>query len=62
MTPALPERIAATPRQDVQSMHAQAIQPGAGLVELDAMENRFRLPPELQHELGARLTQVAINR
>jgi histidinol-phosphate aminotransferase len=43
-------------------MHAQAIQPGAGLVELDAMENPFRLPPELQHELGARLTQVAINR
>ena len=31
-------------RQDVQSMHAYAIQPSAGLVKLDAMENPFRLP------------------
>ena len=44
-----------TIRQDVQSMHAYAIQPSAGLVKLDAMENPFRLPPELQRELGERL-------
>jgi histidinol-phosphate aminotransferase len=48
MTPTLPERIAATLRPDVLSMHAYAIQASAGLVELDAMESPFRLPPELQ--------------
>ncbi|WP_119291580.1 histidinol-phosphate transaminase [Azohydromonas sediminis] len=60
--PTLAERIARTIRQDVQSMHAYAIQPSAGLVKLDAMENPFRLPPELQRELGERLARVAINR
>jgi histidinol-phosphate aminotransferase len=58
----LPERIQHTIRQDVHSMHAYAIQPSAGLTKLDAMENPFGLPPELQAELGARLGRVAINR
>lgn len=49
-------------RRDVQSMHAYAVQPSAGLVKLDAMENPFRLPPALQRELGERLGAVAINR
>ena len=49
-------------RQDIQSMHAYAIQDSAGLIKLDAMENPFTLPPELQSELGARLGSVAINR
>ena len=43
-------------------MHAYAIQPSAGFVKLDAMENPFRLPPALQRELGERLGRVAINR
>ncbi|MGA0609761.1 histidinol-phosphate transaminase [Caldimonas sp. KR1-144] len=59
---ALNQRITATVRQDVQSMHGYAIQPSAGFVKLDAMENPFRLPPELQRELGERLGRVAINR
>jgi len=58
----LEHRLRATIRQDVASMHAYAIQPSAGLVKLDAMENPFRLPPELQRELGERLGRVAINR
>jgi len=58
----LEQRITATVRQDVQSMHAYAIQPSAGFVKLDAMENPFRLPSELQRELGERLGRVAINR
>jgi len=58
----LADRIRSTIRQDVASMHAYAIQPSAGLVKLDAMENPFRLPPELQRELGERLAKVAINR
>ncbi len=49
-------------RQDIQSMHAYAIQHSVGMVKLDAMENPFTLPPELQAELGARLGAVAINR
>jgi histidinol-phosphate aminotransferase len=56
------QRIAQTFRQDVQSMHAYAIQPSAGMLKLDAMENPFELPPELKVRLGERLAQVAINR
>ena len=56
------DRIKSTIRQDVQSMHAYAIQPSAGLIKLDAMENPFALPPELQRALGERLGRVAINR
>ena len=49
-------------RQDVQSMHAYAVQDSTGMLKLDAMENPHRLSPELQAELGRRLGAVAINR
>lgn len=49
-------------RQDVQSMHAYAIQPSTGMVKLDAMENPHRLPAALQDELGKRLGALALNR
>ena len=49
-------------RQDVQSMHAYAVQDSAGFIKLDAMENPFTLPAHLQTKLGERLGQVAINR
>ena len=49
-------------RQDIQSMHAYAIQPSEGLVKLDAMENPHRLPPELQAQLGRRLGALPLNR
>ena len=49
-------------RQDVQSMHGYAIQPSAGMVKLDAMENPHRLSPQLQAELGRRLGALALNR
>jgi histidinol-phosphate aminotransferase len=62
MSTDLAARIARTIRQDVQSMHAYAVQPSAGLVKLDAMENPYRLPPALQRALGERLAGVAINR
>ena len=58
----LQQRLQRVVRQDVQSMHAYAIQPSAGLIKLDAMENPFRLPEGLQRELGNRLGRVAINR
>lgn len=49
-------------RQDVQGMHAYAIQDARGLIKLDAMENPYGLPPALQQELGRRLGAVALNR
>ena len=49
-------------RRDVQSMHAYAIQPSAGMVKLDTMENPFRLPPALRDDLGRSLADVALNR
>ncbi|MBL8361392.1 MAG: histidinol-phosphate transaminase [Rubrivivax sp.] len=58
----LDERIRATVRQDVASMHAYAIQDSRGLLKLDAMENPYSLPEALQRELGERLGRAAINR
>ena len=58
----LQERLKKLVRQDIQSMHAYAIQDSTGLVKLDAMENPFRLSEALQKELGERLGRVAINR
>lgn len=58
----LQDRIRGVIRQDVQSMHGYAIQPSAGFVKLDAMENPFTLPPELQRALGERLGRLEINR
>ncbi|MBI5259298.1 MAG: histidinol-phosphate transaminase [Burkholderiales bacterium] len=49
-------------RHDIQDMHAYAVQPSAGLVKLDTMENPHRLPAALQQALGERLGRVAINR
>ena len=43
-------------------MHAYAIQDSTGLIKLDAMENPFALPPELQQALGERLARAPINR
>ena len=49
-------------RQDVQSMHAYAVQDSAGMVKLDAMENPHRLPAAMQAHLGQRLGSLAVNR
>jgi histidinol-phosphate aminotransferase len=49
-------------RADVQGMHGYAVQPSAGMVKVDTMENPFTLPPELRRQLGERLAEVALNR
>ena len=49
-------------RQDIQSMHAYAVQDSAGMVKLDAMENPHRLPAAMQAHLGQRLGALALNR
>ena len=58
VSPQLMQRI----RQDVQSMHAYAIQDSVGMVKLDAMENPHRLSADLQKALGERLGALALNR
>ena len=58
----LDQRLSRHIRQDLQSMHGYAVQPSAGLVKLDTMENPFRLPEPLQRALGERLAGVALNR
>ena len=62
MSATLLERMNRVVRQDVQGMHGYAVQPSAGMVKVDTMENPFRLPQPLRVELGERLAQVALNR
>lgn len=57
--PSLIERII---RDDVRAMGAYHVADSHGLVKLDAMENPYRLPPELRAQLAARLGEVALNR
>ena len=62
MTTTLADRMSRFLRADVQGMHGYAVQPSAGLVKVDTMENPFRLPPALRRALGERLAEVALNR
>jgi histidinol-phosphate aminotransferase len=62
MSGTLDDRMKRVIRQDIRSMHGYAVQPSAGLVKLDTMENPFRLPGALREELGRRLAEVALNR
>ena len=56
VSPQLLQRI----RQDIQSMHAYAIQDSVGMVKLDAMENPYTLPHALQVELGHELANTVL--
>jgi histidinol-phosphate aminotransferase len=58
----LAARMARVLRVDVQDMHGYAVQPSAGMVKLDTMENPYQLPAELRRQLGERLAEVALNR
>ena len=62
MSTSLADRMKRVLRADVQGLHGYAVQPSAGLVKVDTMENPFTLPPELRQQLGARLAEVALNR
>ncbi|PWW48565.1 histidinol-phosphate transaminase [Melaminivora alkalimesophila] len=60
-----PDRLAAALariRPDVRAMQAYHVAPSDGLLKMDAMENPFGLPPELQDALGERLGRLALNR
>ena len=58
----LADRMSRVLRADVQGLHGYAVQPSAGFIKVDTMENPFRLPPGLRHALGVRLGEVALNR
>ncbi|GAA0755787.1 histidinol-phosphate transaminase [Ideonella azotifigens] len=62
MTASLPNRMTRYLRADVQGMHGYAVQPSAGMVKVDTMENPFGLPADLRRQLGERLAEVALNR
>ncbi|HET7764868.1 MAG TPA: histidinol-phosphate transaminase [Burkholderiales bacterium] len=49
-------------RDAVRAMKAYAVAPADGLVKLDAMENPYGLPPDLQREIADAVSKVAINR
>ncbi|MCX8565813.1 MAG: histidinol phosphate aminotransferase apoenzyme (EC 2.6.1.9) [Glomeribacter sp. 1016415] len=49
-------------RPEVLAMTRYAVTDADGLIKLDAMENPFPLPEPLAHELGQRLSQLALNR
>ena len=53
---------AAWVRDEIRALSAYHVAPAAGFAKLDAMENPYRLPPDLADELGRHLAQVAINR
>ena len=56
------KRAADLVRDEIRALTAYHVAPAAGLVKLDAMENPYRLPPELARELGEFLATIAINR
>ncbi|TNY02862.1 histidinol-phosphate aminotransferase, partial [Escherichia coli] len=45
-------------RPDLRAGQAYVVQPSAGYVKLDIMENPFGLPPALRQALGERLGRV----
>ncbi|HEY0878034.1 MAG TPA: histidinol-phosphate transaminase [Zeimonas sp.] len=49
-------------RPDIAAMSGYKVLDATGMVKLDAMENPYRLPPELRRALGERLAEVPINR
>ncbi|AXE34908.1 histidinol-phosphate transaminase [Chromobacterium phragmitis] len=49
-------------RPEIAAIGAYHVADAQGLIKLDAMENPWPLPIELQHELAAELAQVALNR
>jgi len=62
MTTTLADRMQRYLRADIQGLHGYAVQPSAGYVKVDTMENPYRLPEALRQQLGARLADVALNR
>jgi len=57
--PKTPEEII---RDEIRALTAYHVPEAAGMVKLDAMENPYRLPPELRHAIARRVEEAEINR
>jgi histidinol dehydrogenase len=55
-------RVASVVREDVRAMRAYPVADPSGMVKLDAMENPYTLPRELQQQLAQRLAALEVNR
>ncbi len=49
-------------RDEIRALKAYHVPPSAGMVKLDAMENPYRLPPELRARLARLVEEAALNR
>jgi histidinol-phosphate aminotransferase len=49
-------------RPEILALSAYPVPPSRGMVKLDAMENPYRLPPEVQAEVGRLAAHTALNR
>ena len=49
-------------RAEIVALSAYHVQPSAGLIKLDAMENPYDFPAHLEDALLARLSQTSLNR
>src|ERR1043166_1547250 len=58
----LAARIAATVRQAARALTAYHVPDASGMIKLDAMENPYRLPPQLRREIGELAAAAALNR
>jgi histidinol-phosphate aminotransferase len=58
----LKEKVARLLRPEVRALSAYHVQPAAGLLKLDAMENPYTWPLELQRRWSERLQEVPLNR
>ncbi|MGN2391788.1 histidinol-phosphate transaminase [Pelomicrobium sp. G1] len=57
--PLKPEQLV---RPEILALSAYPVPPSRGMVKLDAMENPYRLPPEVQAEVGRLAAETALNR
>src|SRR5688572_25886881 len=49
-------------RDEIRALKAYHVPPSAGMVKLDAMENPYRLPPEIRARLARAVEEAALNR
>ena len=54
--------ITAVVRPEIRALTAYEVTPATGLIKLDAMENPFRLPPDVRAKVAAAVADVAVNR
>src|SRR4051812_34628740 len=57
--PKSPEQLV---RPEILALQAYHVADATGMVKLDAMENPYRLPPEIRAEFGVALAEEEINR